>query len=165
LIDNNHINKAKRKKSRKKKKKNKANKLKKLSKTLPVVNVTGLQTVVVHIGKTSTKALVDSGSQINVIKEETYIKAKLDQKYSMRESETPLVTSISGATVRVLGKTMIPITVGGITLNTELYIIRRIKYSIILGLQFLQDANAKINFHNSQLLLQHGISTVQLNHI
>jgi hypothetical protein len=50
-------------------------------------------------------------------------------------------------------------------MNTELYIIKRIKYSMILGLQFLQDANAKINFHNSQFLLQHGISTVQLNHI
>jgi hypothetical protein len=83
----------------------------------------------------------------------------------MQQSETPLITIISGATVRVKGKTNIPITVGGITLDTELYIIKRIKNPLILGLQFLQDANAKITFYNSQLLLQHRLSMVQLNHV
>jgi hypothetical protein len=47
--------------------------------------------------------LVDSGSQINVLKEDTYIKAKLDQKYPIQHIETPLVTGISGATMKVTG--------------------------------------------------------------
>jgi hypothetical protein len=88
------------------------------------------------VGKISTNALDDSGSQINVLKEDTYIKARLDRKYPIQQSETSLVTGISGSTTRVLEKITIPITLGGITMETELYIIKRIKYPMILGLQF-----------------------------
>jgi hypothetical protein len=64
--------------------------------TVPVVYITQLQTVVINIGKISTNALVDSGSQINVLKEDTYIKAKLERKYPMQHSETPTLTGVSG---------------------------------------------------------------------
>jgi hypothetical protein len=50
-------------------------------------------------------------------------------------------------------------------METEFYIIKRITYPVTLGLQFLQTSNAKIDFHNSELKLQHGVSSVQMNNV
>jgi transposase InsO family protein len=118
-----------------------------------------------NIGKITAEALVDSGSQVNGLSLDTYRKSGLQNKYPLQNSVIKVIEGVSGETAEVLGAITLPINLGGITTSTEFLVLQKLNYAAILGLEFLQNNNATLDFQNRVLSLQHGVTKVQLNNV
>jgi hypothetical protein len=127
------------------------------------ISVTSLYTPYTHIGKICAPALLDTGSQISLIDLQTYNKTKLQQKFPLVSSHIHFISGINEQKVKVLGQTELPIRLGGITTYPTFHVVSKLSHPIILGLEFLQENNASINFQDNTLSLQKGLATIQLN--
>jgi hypothetical protein len=124
-----------------------------------------LQTAVVSVGHVTTDALIDSGAQVNGMRLDVYRRTGLDRKFPLQHSTITNIEGVSGEKAPVVGKVILPVYIGGLRTETEFIILRKINYDIILGISFLKLNNATLQFENSVLHLQHGVTSIQLNNI
>ncbi|CAG2195477.1 unnamed protein product [Mytilus edulis] len=73
-----------------------------------------------------------------------------------------LATGASGASLRGIGTIEVPIEIGRLTMQQTFHIFENFTHSIILGLDFLDQQKARLNFDDKTLVLQSGITEVPL---
>ncbi|CAC5393528.1 unnamed protein product [Mytilus coruscus] len=105
-------------------------------------------------------AMVDSGATISAISADFYY-ANL-QKTVPLEKAYLLATGASGATLRAIGQIHVTIEIGRLSMEQTFQVFENFRHSIILGLDFLDQQKARLNFDDKTLVLQSGITEVPL---
>ena len=91
-----------------------------------------------------SRPLIDSGSQISIIKESVF--KSLPARFRQLHHSSMRVQSASGDSLKVLGCSFIPIKIGNQHFTHQFIIIRDIRHPVIIGLDFLRTHNATLNF-------------------
>ncbi|CAC5384529.1 unnamed protein product [Mytilus coruscus] len=105
-------------------------------------------------------AMVDSGATISAISADFYY-ANL-QKTVPLEKAYLLATGASGASLRAVGQIHVTIEIGRLSMEQTFQVFENFTHSIILGLDFLDQQKARLNFDDKTLVLQSGITEVPL---
>ncbi|CAG2254580.1 unnamed protein product [Mytilus edulis] len=114
----------------------------------------------IRVANHSGMAMVDSGATISAISADFYY-ANLHKKVTL-EKASLLATGASGASLRGIGTIEVPIEIGRLTMQQTFHIFENFTHSIILGLDFLDNQKARLNFDDKTLVLQSGITEVPL---
>ncbi|XP_078495885.1 uncharacterized protein LOC144751873 [Ciona intestinalis] len=113
----------------------------------------------VVVNETVVSALVDSGSTITLLRADVlhtlFVNKKLDAVPRHMRFVGP-----SDESVTVLGVTRIPLSVGGLKTNVEVFVSSEIAHKMILGLDFLENNHCKLCYRSN--LMSVGESTVPL---
>ena len=115
--------------------------------------------VKVRVGHVSVSALVDSGADITAMSSNLFKRAKLHQNYTILPTTLP-VKGVTGTHLRILGKSTIPIHIGGLTMYQQFLITENIGHDLILGVDFLKQQKSQIDFDCNVLKLQKGMVEV-----
>lgn len=125
--------------------------------SLPTVNVqssVNLPTVVFSkIGGKPVKTLVDTGSSITVIDEDTLKTVCPEAHARMRRGIFNNTKSADGTPVPLLGVTDIPITLGQTMIPFSLYVSSSIIVPMILGVDFLSCVKGTVDIGKRELLM------------
>ena len=113
----------------------------------------------IRVANSSAMAMVDSGAHISAISAEFYFKYL--SKVPL-EKAFLIVNGISGTMLKVKGKINISVEIGRLRLQQSFYVIENFKHNIILGLDFLTNQKASLNFDTRTLVLQSGMTEVPL---
>ncbi|CAC5366824.1 unnamed protein product [Mytilus coruscus] len=105
-------------------------------------------------------AMVDSGATISAISADFYY-ANL-QKTVPLEKAYLLATGASGASLRAVGQIHVTIEIGRLSMEQTFQVFENFTHSVILGLDFLDQQKARLNFDDKTLVLQSGITEVPL---
>ena len=112
--------------------------------------------------KTPMFALADSGAAISCLNHQAYLKAGLQRNFPLRTPSIGLVKGVCGTPINVLGSVTIPIRIAQLELTQTFHVLDAIQHDIILGLDFLTEQKACLNFDNNTLELQKGLAEVNL---
>ena len=115
--------------------------------------------VKVRVGHVSVSALVDSGADITAMSSNLFKRAKLHQNYAIQPTTLP-VKGVTGTHLRILGRSTIPIHIGGLTMYQQFLITENIGHDLILGVDFLKQQKSQIDFDCNVLKLQKGMVEV-----
>ncbi|XP_078492696.1 uncharacterized protein LOC144748353 [Ciona intestinalis] len=99
------------------------------------------------LGATPMCALVDTGADICIMKQESFEVWSLDNLNPTRLLPIPPGNRFVGAngnSLNVTGTAILPITVGSKTLDLNVYIATDITHNFMLGLDFLQDQQCRL---------------------
>lgn len=101
------------------------------------------------IGGFSTKALVDTGANISLIKESLVHKIEfIDFKKGETHGE-----SANGSAINISGSSVIEVSINGRKLTGFFYISNNITYDVILGLDFLEKNNIEIKYKPRRVIV------------
>ncbi|CAC5393258.1 unnamed protein product [Mytilus coruscus] len=84
------------------------------------------------------------------------------QKTVPLEKAYLLATGASGATLRAIGQIRVSIEIGRLSMEQTFHVFENFRHSIILGLDFLDQLKAMLNFDDKTLVLQSGITEFPL---
>ena len=119
--------------------------------------------VVIHMNDFTSLALIDTGASISCISQKAYDLCRTKQDV-IEATDIPVVKGVGGHVMHVTSKVTLSITMGRLTFPHTFYVLPQITHEVILGLDFLQEQNAKINFSTNMLELQNGLTEVELCH-
>ena len=114
------------------------------------------------VNDVSMSALVDTGANISCLSFKMYTKYGFDKLFPLRKSPMPCVTGVGGSVINVLGIATLPLHINRLQLFHSFYVLERMNHSLILGVDFLKEQNATINFKDNVLSLQGGVSEIGL---
>ncbi|VEN46239.1 unnamed protein product, partial [Callosobruchus maculatus] len=94
-------------------------------------------------------ALADSGSSVSILGNSGFAllvkwNVNLSLDYSLQ------VTTADGVPQATIGKFTVPITLGNMTRNVQIWVIPSINYSLVLGIDFLKAFRVQANFPDNQ---------------
>ncbi|CAC5360357.1 unnamed protein product [Mytilus coruscus] len=101
----------------------------------------------IKVGHVHQYALIDSGSDINVINKQI-IKTVNCRQY---RSDKTRITAVNNEQMSISSVVYIPITIGNHIFSIKFYVVKSIKPDIILGLEFLQSNNIVIEFNDNKM--------------
>ena len=111
-----------------------------------------------------SRPLIDSGSQISIIKESVF--RSLPARFRQLHHSSMRVHSASGDSLKVVGCSFIPIKLGNQHFTHQFIIIAQIQHPVILGLDFLRAHSATLNFaRNVMTIGQEDIDLLGLSNI
>lgn len=118
----------------------------------------------IQIDNISLHAVVDSGSPVSVISEHTFQKCNADKSCpTLPVQKTKISGAVPGKTIDIKMQTYLPFVVQGHTLYCTFLIVPALTTEIILGVDFLTNHQAILNFHTSQLLLHYDNDIIPLS--
>ena len=108
--------------------------------------------VPIDIKGTTFLRLINSGAELNTIKKETVERAMLLITSLLRGISLARIVSANSMTKRFLGIIWgVPITIGGIEVRTNFFVMESCTNPIILGNPYLTNSRAKINYATNSL--------------
>ena len=122
----------------------------------PSVNlVSSLQenTILVTIGDKKTRCLVDTGATISCASL-AYLKKTGINCTHLKPANIKYITGVGNETHAVLGKLEIPITISGITISFEFFILQNLIHPVILGMDFLKFHKVQIDLDKRTIYIQ-----------
>ena len=124
------------------------------SHAIKIVTEIKTNTIKAHICDTETNCLIDSGSHITAINDIFLKQLKLKDKILI-PSKLNIKTAISDEKYSVTGKITLPIKISNTTVQQTFFVIPQLSKTVILGLDFLNEHKAEINFEKHSLTLPH----------
>lgn len=109
-----------------------------------------------------TKCLVDSGASISAIRRDIYHSTGAAKLFPAQATDLTHVQGVSGTLMKVTQKVDLTINIGNLDLTHTFYILDDMKYSIILGIDFLQQQQAILSWETNTLQLMQGITSTPL---
>ena len=123
---------------------------------------TDMNLVTVRIGKISQSAMVDSGAQISCMSAEIFKKSGLSEHFKLETPDIEYVLGVSGTRVKVLDTTVLPLTICKLEVQQKFYIFEKFRQPVILGIDFLTNQHAKVDFENYTLEVQGGMTVAKM---
>ena len=124
--------------------------------------LTDVNLVEIRVGKISQSAMVDSGAQISCMSEEIFRKSGLSEQFELQKPDLEYVLGVSGTPVKVKGTVVLPIAISKLEVQQKFYIFEKFRQPIILGVDFLIDQRAKVNFEDFTLEVQGGMTAAKM---
>ena len=112
----------------------------------------------VQIGQNSTRALIDTGSQLTLASESFFKSTKI--RGTQEKPDFLFIRDVGGSRIPIRGKINVPIEIQGNTLMTSVHIVRNLQYNVILGLDFMEKHNVKIDVGSQLLLISESNATI-----
>ena len=110
-------------------------------------------TVKLCVNNKSVQFLLDSGAHISVCSQKFLSKVQNTSKWSLQKSDIQNIIGVGGEVHKVLGTVILPIQFGDITIYHKFYVFKQLHYEAILGIDFLNEHKANLNFSNQTLSL------------
>ena len=133
---------------------------------LPTQTTKGPQNIIhVKIGRKQTTGLIDTGSTLTLISERFFNKVKQSAKGQHRLVEKPRTQKLIAANatpLRVQTALECDIRIAGIAIPASCIVIQNLTHDVIIGLDTLQLARAKISVHSRTIDLYDGLITIPL---
>ena len=123
--------------------------------------LTGLNRIHVSMFKQSVQALIDSGAAVSCISEE-FFKHIPSQKPPLQNSSIQHIQGVSGQTLLVCGEITVPVVFNRFTIHHTFQVIRNLSRPLIIGVDFLAEHKASINWFTHTFEVQGGITEVPL---
>ena len=116
--------------------------------------------VLAYIASQSVCALVDSGAECSCIRYDFLQQCMGENvKYA---SASLQIRGVGGQLTKVIGQVDLDITIGSLDLVQSFYILDHMNSEVILGMDFIQDQQANLQFPERILSLHKGITSVPL---
>ncbi len=110
-------------------------------------------TVKLKVNNKIQSMLVDSGAQISCSTYKFVSKVLNTNKPALQKSDINNIVGVGGELHRVIGSVILPITFGEISIYHKFYVFTKLHYDAILGVDFLNEHKANLNFQNKTLSL------------
>lgn len=101
----------------------------------------------IKVGQRPYTALIDSGSDINVLTEDVLQNCR----FRKLKSDRRFITTVENKRMPISFMTFIPLTIGNETVSVKFYVVNEISPKIILGVEFLENQSASVDFKNKKL--------------
>ena len=102
-------------------------------------------TINVQIRNRTVRCLLDSGASISCITADLLHKLKLPVE-SLRDSDPKNVFLADGHPIAVQGRAELTVKIAGLSIPCGVLILSQMRFDLILGLDFLTDSKARIDF-------------------
>ncbi|KAJ8320703.1 hypothetical protein KUTeg_002290 [Tegillarca granosa] len=107
-------------------------------------------TTQITIGGVKTNALIDTGANISVIHQD-FLRRTSYATTQYEKSENSSVIAANGNHVQILGKIKLCVTFGNSNFYTYAHVLPNLHHSVILGIDFLSETKAHLNFDSNTL--------------
>ena len=94
-------------------------------------------TILITVGGKKTWCLVDTGAQISIASSEFLEKTNIDVS-SLKCADIHEIVGVGNEHHKVLGILEIPITISGISIHNNFYILESLRHAVLLGMNFLE---------------------------
>ena len=110
-------------------------------------------TILVTIGGKKTRGLIDTGAQISIASLE-FLK-KTDIKISsLKPADVNEIVGVGNEHHKVLGTLEIPISISGIKIDFNFYILEQLRHTVILGMDFLEHHKVQIDLNSKTVYIK-----------
>ena len=131
-------------------------------KNRPNFNLTTGNYITLKLGKISVESLVDTGSTVSIINEQVAKRLKL-QVRPLNETNTLNLTSANGSDLPIIGTMDLQLYFQGLILPQTVYVSPLLEHSLVLGVDFLSQNRAILNYRLGILSLYEDLVRVRLH--
>ena len=89
-------------------------------------------------------------------------KSGLSEQFDLESPDIEYVLGVSGTSIKVMGTAVLPLTIGKLEVQQKFYIFEKFRQPLILGIDFLTEQGAKVDFENYTLEVQSGMTMAEL---
>ena len=129
----------------------------------PVVDSPNYNSVVIRVNNHNVNALIDSGASRNCVSEHYFNTCRISRSRLNTNNKLPLI-SASGASLQCLGTVTLDVNLQGLSFPILFYVIRNLSIKCILGIPFLQDTKAVVDFSNNEISLYDRLAVAPLTY-
>ena len=122
--------------------------------SIPLVSPSQNICITGHINGKQVTLLIDTGANVSAIKAEVWQQIPPLTKHPPLPTPIAQIKAVNGQTIPVIGQVQVPFTIDDKTYPFDVLIIETIAYDVILGRDFLEQYNAKIDLQHRVLELQ-----------
>ena len=120
--------------------------------------------IFIRLGNCKARALLDSGSTISAINGNLFQKSEF-ASLPLKTPKVPHIIGAGGATHPIQGQIDLQFSIGSLLLSQTFYVIPALRQSMILGTDFLQKNEARLDWQNNTLSLRQNTVNVNIIHI
>ena len=139
------------------------------SPVVPSIKTTGntvqlkdLNKVQLCIQNVSILALIDSGASISCMSTAFYDSLPPQSRSLLQKSKVLSIQGVSGRCLQVIGQITVSVVANRLNLSHTFQVIKDLPKTVILGVDFLSDHKASINWTNNTLQIQNGLTEIPL---
>ena len=104
------------------------------------------------------KLLVDTGGSITVLNGSLFRKIASSKSLTTAPSQVPAINTVSGERLPILGQVTLPLEVNSQRYQCQMYVIDDLGYEAVLGIDFLEEKGAVIDFRDRTVQLTDNTS-------
>ena len=127
------------------------------------VKLKDLNKVQLSIQNVSVLALLDSGASISCMSKAFYDSLPGQSKSVLHESKVLSIQGVSGKCLQVMGQVTVSVVANRLKLFHTFQVIKDLPRTVILGVDFLSEHKASINWTNNTLQVQNGLTEIPLH--
>ena len=114
----------------------------------------------VYVKNKSYLSLLDSGADVSCIISELALDLVKDKAVTIHPCPLTSIEGVGGAPIPVLGKVTLPLKLSDLCISQSFIVLDRLSCPLLLGLDFLTNHQASLNFADMRLLLYNGLTSV-----
>ena len=115
-----------------------------------------------YIQNVSILALIDSGASISCMSAEFYHSLPAQSRSLIQKSKVLSIQGVSGQCLQVIGQITVSVVANRLKLSHTFQVIKDLPKTVILGVDFLSDHKASINWTNNTLQIQNGLTEIPI---
>ena len=119
-------------------------------------------TVFIEVKGKKIQALVDSGASVSCIQKSTFDKINKDNCLQIQPSPITNIVGVGGERHEVCGQVNLSLKISGLNVHQNFIIISQLHHPLILGLDFMQAYQVRIDFHHKIMTIGNDSVTVAL---
>jgi predicted aspartyl protease len=110
-------------------------------------------TISARVGDRHVEALIDTGATISLLKQEVYETERCLQNLAVDYTKSKRAVTADGSPLPLLGTIRIPIKIADTEIEHEVFIAKNLTHDLVLGLDFLNEHKAQLEFDEGHLQL------------
>ena len=115
----------------------------------------------VSFGKFAVSALIDTGAEISLIRQDVF--NKIPREYVLDHAQpTCSLLGVTGHQLQVSEKALVKMRSGQRVVEQEVHVVENIAKQMILGIDFLENHKAKLDFEQKTLAIYKEVISLQL---
>ena len=118
----------------------------------------------IRVGNHSIRSLIDTGSTVSIINQQLAHQLKL-RPGPLQEGDLPVLFSANGSKINIEATVNLSMYFSGLIIQHPLKVASNIEHSVILGLDFLKQNNAVIDYRQGMLSLDDDLVRVPIESI
>ena len=119
-------------------------------------------TIIVEINGNKIQSLVDSGASISCLQKSTFDKVNHNNSIKIQPSNIARIVGVGGERHQVLGQVKLTLKISGINVDQNFIVLEQLHHPLILGLDFMQQQNVKIDFQQRLMSFHDNLVAVAL---
>ena len=118
--------------------------------------------ILLEINGRKIQSLMDTGASISCLQKSTFDKVNQNDSIKIQPSSISRIVGVGGERHQVLGQARLTLKIAGVDFDQNFIIIEQLHHPLILGLDFMQQHNVKIDFQYRHMTFHDNLVAVAL---